>query len=177
MTYKQSFCLVKSCTKVTFSSKDKKVKQHMCCYSMYSTPKTSPETALIWAFGLRTMPSLFIILPPDIHSLLQSSIDTIPSCMVVGGIPVPGVCRCMLVNFGKGSRLPWLFTVPLCVYCRCLSSTLLEFSVEEKHWLLHSSDIYALNTDHNPLLGVLLDQLWCICCSSCPWYVLMWSPI
>lgn len=80
--------------------------------------------------------------------------------MVVGGFSVHGVFRCMLLTFGSGSRLPaMLFTVLLCVYCRCLSSTLIEFSVEEKHWLLHSSDVYALNTDHNTLVGVLLDQL------------------
>ncbi len=47
---------------------------------------------------------------------------------------------------------------------RLLSSSVSEFQAQEEHWLLHPADLHALDPDHHPVLGVLLDQLRRFCC-------------
>lgn len=49
---------------------------------------------------------------------------------------------------------------------RLLPSPVPELQAEEKHRLLHPADVHAFDPHHHPLLGVLLDQLRCLCCQS-----------
>lgn len=45
------------------------------------------------------------------------------------------------------------------LWIRFISTSVSEFQTQEEHWLLHPADLHALNPDHHPVLGILLDQL------------------
>lgn len=61
----------------------------------------------------------------------------------------------------------WIKKPSLCFSCRCLPSTVSELQAEAKHWILHPADVHALHPHHHPILGVVLDKLWCLGGQSC----------
>lgn len=54
-----------------------------------------------------------------------------------------------------------------CVPCRCLPETVSELQAKAQHRILHLADIHALHPHHHPILGVILDKLWCFSCQGC----------
>ncbi len=84
-------------------------------------------------------------------------------------LPTPNIVWYDYCNFHN--------VIPRCYYRACmklsffsffwtrfLSSSVSEFQTQEEHWLLHPADLHALDPNHHPVLGVLLDQLRCFCC-------------
>lgn len=68
----------------------------------------------------------------------------------------------------EDSKIFSFYYFPPCLFDRFLSSLVAQLSNKTEHRLFHSSDVHAFYSHHNSFLGLLLDQLRCLCSPGCP---------